>query len=164
MAPSLLICFLLAQSLMGLALASGKVRILVQPNSDLLSETPDSSLAFKLNRKLGSHNLDHMEQSISLVVPPVHGLSIAPNSQQEQDGMHGSSGSGENASSVPKSEEEMDIAPVQQQEVHHHHHSVDKSVAGGGVILGGLATTFLVAIFCYIRATGRDKPETISKV
>ncbi|CAN1770133.1 hypothetical protein LINPERHAP1_LOCUS11515 [Linum perenne] len=149
MAPSLLICFLLAQSLMGLALATEKVRTLVQPNSDLLSETPASSLDFKLNRKLGSHNLDH-------VVPPVHGLSIAPNSQQEQDGMHGSSGSG--------SEEEMDIAPVQQQEVHHHHHSVDKSVAGGGVILGGLATTFLVAIFCYIRATGRDKPETISKV
>ncbi|CAN1770135.1 hypothetical protein LINPERHAP1_LOCUS11515 [Linum perenne] len=130
MAPSLLICFLLAQSLMGLALATEKVRTLVQPNSDLLSETPAST----------------------------------PNSQQEQDGMHGSSGSGENASSVPKSEEEMDIAPVQQQEVHHHHHSVDKSVAGGGVILGGLATTFLVAIFCYIRATGRDKPETISKV
>ncbi|XP_011077620.1 uncharacterized protein LOC105161584 [Sesamum indicum] len=37
---------------------------------------------------------------------------------------------------------------------HHHHHSIDKSVAGGGVILGGLATTFLVAVFCYIRATG----------
>lgn len=36
------------------------------------------------------------------------------------------------------------------------HHSVDKSVAGGGVILGGLATTFLVAIFCYIRATRRS--------
>uniref|UniRef100_A0A7N0U5Q9 Uncharacterized protein n=1 Tax=Kalanchoe fedtschenkoi TaxID=63787 RepID=A0A7N0U5Q9_KALFE len=32
---------------------------------------------------------------------------------------------------------------------------VDTSVAGGGVILGGLATTFLVAIFCYIRATKR---------
>ena len=41
-----------------------------------------------------------------------------------------------------------------------HHHSMDKSVAGGGVILGGLATTFLVAVFCYIRATGRHRPET----
>ncbi|XAR68891.1 hypothetical protein NMG60_11000295 [Bertholletia excelsa] len=40
-----------------------------------------------------------------------------------------------------------------------HHHSLDKSVAGGGVILGGLATTFLVAVFCYIRATGRKNAE-----
>lgn len=39
----------------------------------------------------------------------------------------------------------------------HHHRSVDKSVAGGGVILGGLATTFLVVIGCYIRATRRHK-------
>lgn len=43
-----------------------------------------------------------------------------------------------------------------------HHSSVDKSVAGGGVILGGLAMTFLVAVFCYIRATGRHKSEAAS--
>ncbi|KAI4302692.1 hypothetical protein MLD38_038411 [Melastoma candidum] len=42
----------------------------------------------------------------------------------------------------------------------HHHKKVDKSVAGGGVILGGLGTTFLVAVFCYIRATRRHKAET----
>ncbi|CAN0926468.1 hypothetical protein LINGRAHAP2_LOCUS35360 [Linum grandiflorum] len=163
MAQSLIMCFLLVESLMGLALASEKVQTLVQPNSDLPSETlATSGLAFKLVRKLGNH----MEQSVSLVAPPIHGLSIAPSSQQEHEGVHGgdgsSTGSRENASS-----HEMDIAPGQQQEVHqehHHHHSMDKSVAGGGVILGGLATTFLVAIFCYIRATGRDKPDTISKV
>ncbi|KAE8666212.1 Copper ion transmembrane transporter [Hibiscus syriacus] len=40
------------------------------------------------------------------------------------------------------------------------HRSVDKSVAGGGVILGGLATTFLVAVFCYIKTTGRHESET----
>ncbi|KAL4296915.1 hypothetical protein GQ457_12G009900 [Hibiscus cannabinus] len=40
------------------------------------------------------------------------------------------------------------------------HHSTDKSIAGGGVILGGLATTFLVAVFCYIKATGRHKSES----
>ncbi|KAB2098364.1 hypothetical protein ES319_A01G233800v1 [Gossypium barbadense] len=39
----------------------------------------------------------------------------------------------------------------------HQHHSMDKSIAGGGVILGGLATTFLVAVFCYVRATRRHK-------
>lgn len=43
---------------------------------------------------------------------------------------------------------------------HDSHHSVDKSIAGGGVILGGLATTFLVAVICYIRATRRHKAET----
>ncbi|KAF5737195.1 hypothetical protein HS088_TW13G00073 [Tripterygium wilfordii] len=40
------------------------------------------------------------------------------------------------------------------------HHSIDKSIAGGGVILGGLGTTFFVAVFCYIRATRRPKAET----
>ncbi|MED6110266.1 hypothetical protein PIB30_041377 [Stylosanthes scabra] len=40
-----------------------------------------------------------------------------------------------------------------------HHHAFDNSVAGGGVILGGLATTFLVSIFCYIKATGRKKSD-----
>ncbi|XP_010543892.1 PREDICTED: uncharacterized protein LOC104816660 [Tarenaya hassleriana] len=46
-------------------------------------------------------------------------------------------------------------APAEEAEVRrsHHHSTVDRSVAGGGVILGGLATTFLVAVFCYIRAT-----------
>lgn len=41
----------------------------------------------------------------------------------------------------------------------HHHSTVDRSVAGGGVILGGLATTFLVVVFCYIRATRKHKPN-----
>ncbi|KAL7133879.1 hypothetical protein ABFS83_12G169800 [Erythranthe nasuta] len=45
---------------------------------------------------------------------------------------------------------------------HHNHHGVDKSIAGGGVILGGLATTFLVAVFCYIRATRRKNAEPAS--
>ncbi|AAF14026.1 hypothetical protein AtNW77_Chr3g0164511 [Arabidopsis thaliana] len=41
----------------------------------------------------------------------------------------------------------------------HHHSTVERSVAGGGVILGGLATTFLVVVFCYIRATRKHKPN-----
>ncbi|KAL5072996.1 hypothetical protein RYX36_011980 [Vicia faba] len=40
------------------------------------------------------------------------------------------------------------------------HHSFDKSIAGGGVILGGLATTFLVVVYCYIRATSKHKLDT----
>lgn len=53
-----------------------------------------------------------------------------------------------------------EAAPAGQEEeikTTHHRRSFDKSVAGGGVILGGLATTFLVAIFCYIRATRRRR-------
>ncbi|KAF7825612.1 hypothetical protein G2W53_016776 [Senna tora] len=42
----------------------------------------------------------------------------------------------------------------------HHHHSFDRSMAAGGVIVGGLATAFMVAVFCYIRATRRFKAET----
>ncbi|KAL4321841.1 hypothetical protein AHAS_Ahas14G0150800 [Arachis hypogaea] len=42
----------------------------------------------------------------------------------------------------------------------HHHHSFDKSIAGACVILGGLATTFLVAVFCYVRATRNHKQHT----
>lgn len=41
-----------------------------------------------------------------------------------------------------------------------HRKKVDKSVAGGGIILGGLGTIFLVAVFCYIRATRRHKVQT----
>ncbi|KAG9138632.1 hypothetical protein Leryth_020484 [Lithospermum erythrorhizon] len=45
--------------------------------------------------------------------------------------------------------------------VHHHHRRwIDKSSTGGGVILCGLATTFLGAIVCYIRAT-RRKNNTV---
>lgn len=51
---------------------------------------------------------------------------------------------------------------IQLENNHEHHKSRDKSIAGGGVILGGFATTFLVAIICYIRATRRQKAEVNS--
>lgn len=43
-------------------------------------------------------------------------------------------------------------------EVEEHHRS-NASVAGGGVILGGLATAVLAAVFCYIRVTRRRPPQ-----
>ncbi|KAI9073845.1 hypothetical protein K1719_044197 [Acacia pycnantha] len=43
-----------------------------------------------------------------------------------------------------------------------HHRSFDGSIAAGVVILGGLATTFLVAVFFYIRASGRSKPQQLA--
>ncbi|KAG9454321.1 hypothetical protein H6P81_007225 [Aristolochia fimbriata] len=45
-----------------------------------------------------------------------------------------------------------------------HHHSVDKSVVGGGVILGGLATMILAAVFWYIRITRRQTEKPVSPV
>ncbi|KAL0328068.1 UNVERIFIED_CONTAM: hypothetical protein Scaly_2239400 [Sesamum calycinum] len=35
------------------------------------------------------------------------------------------------------------------------HRSLDRSVAGGGVIVGGLVTATLAAVYCYIRVTRR---------
>ncbi|KAI3474148.1 hypothetical protein Pfo_028936 [Paulownia fortunei] len=64
--------------------------------------------------------------------------------------------------SSPSPSEEDSGAVAQEQVMKNnlrHHRSIDKSVAGGGVILGGLVTVFLVAVFCYIRATGRKNVE-----
>ncbi|KAL7136382.1 hypothetical protein ABFS83_10G026100 [Erythranthe nasuta] len=44
----------------------------------------------------------------------------------------------------------------------HHHSSIRKSVVGGGVILGVLAAVFVVAVLCYIRATGKKYVEPCS--
>lgn len=63
------------------------------------------------------------------------------------------------AQAVPETEDNVSIL---EQKIHLKHHHVDRSVAGGGVILGGLATTFLVAVFCYIRATARHKKTEIT--
>lgn len=41
---------------------------------------------------------------------------------------------------------------------HRQHRAFDKSFAGGEVILGGLATAILAAVFCYIRVT-RERVE-----
>lgn len=69
----------------------------------------------------------------------------------------------ESASSAEVSASGEEIAPAGQEEEmeanHHRRHPIDRSVAGGGVIVGGLATAFLVAVFCYIQATRRKSAE-----
>ncbi|KAG9454322.1 hypothetical protein H6P81_007226 [Aristolochia fimbriata] len=40
-----------------------------------------------------------------------------------------------------------------------HKRSSEESVAGGGVIIGGLATAILAAVFCYIRVTRKKQSE-----
>ncbi|CAI0471188.1 unnamed protein product [Linum tenue] len=129
MAGSLLMCLILVEALVGLAMASEKnVQTLVQSNSVGAPST---------NRKLGNH-----------------GPSMAPS--YDQEGERSAHGIGSSSSSGGETSPVFDLE-------HRHHRSVDKSVAGGGVILGGLATMFLLAVFCYIRATGRDhKSETSS--
>lgn len=41
-----------------------------------------------------------------------------------------------------------------------HHKAFDKSIAGGEIILGGLATAILAAVFCYIRVTRQRVEES----
>lgn len=58
-----------------------------------------------------------------------------------------------------RKEEAAEETVMERNHHHHHHSSVHKSVVGGGVILGCLAAVFLLAVFCYIRATGRKNVE-----
>lgn len=74
--------------------------------------------------------------------------------------------SGSSPSLSPEGSTNSEASNEQEEEFYlkkHHNRSLDKSVAGGGVILGGLATVFMVAVFCYVRATRRSKrdPESI---
>lgn len=121
---------------MGLAMANGKTHI-QSSSSTLLPSPPAPSPADEATmiRKLGKHQ----PKMTKFSDPP----ALSPSKETT---------SSEQTPMVAVTEENFSI------EIHHRkpHHSVDKSVAGGGVILGGLATTFLVAIFCYIRATKRS--------
>ncbi|KAI6698352.1 hypothetical protein NL676_018471 [Syzygium grande] len=109
--------------------------------------------------------------------PAVHGatLTTAQEMMNRKFGRHqmglemGFRGPSSSPSQAPawSNASSSDLSPpsLVEKELHlakQHHSSVDKSVAGGGVILGGLAMTFLVAVFCYIRATGRHKSEAAS--
>ena len=97
---------------------------------------PPTSAESPSLRKLGKH------QSTAIAFSsPIE----APRSEMKVQGTSAASG-GESGNAVQLGN-------------HDHHKSRDKSIAGGGVILGGLATTFLVAIICYIRATRRQKSE-----
>ncbi|PIN02256.1 hypothetical protein CDL12_25231 [Handroanthus impetiginosus] len=98
----------------------------------ILAEVP-------MGRKLGSHNF--------------HNKITAPSpspSRSEADHKLEENGGG--------AQEQEQVIKIK----HHHHRSIDKSVAGGGVILGGLVTLFLVALFCYIRATRRKDLQPVS--
>jgi hypothetical protein len=168
MAQFLLLCLVLADAVVGLAMTSEKVQTMVQSSSASSSypqaPTQNSYEAqAPMIRKLGKHHHHKMVQSF---VAPRLSPSIAP--PQAQENVHSTKGTSSldqtRSSSEHSNTDHEESVSIQVQDIHlpSHHHSVDRSVAGGGVILGGLATTFLVAVFCYIRASGRHKADTTS--
>ncbi|KAJ6755842.1 F3L24.15 PROTEIN [Salix purpurea] len=157
----LLLCLALADAFLGLAMASEKVQTMVQ--SSTASSSPQQAPTQNLYdaqapmiRRLGKH---HHQKMVQTVVAPGLSPSLAPH--QAPENVHSKRETSPlyqtKSSSEASSAEESVSIQVQATHLPNHHHSADKSIAGGGVILGGLATTFLVAVFCYIRATGRHK-------
>ncbi|KAK9290832.1 hypothetical protein L1049_009010 [Liquidambar formosana] len=153
MAHFLLLCLIPFHAFVVLAMANEKVQTMVEPNvapSPSNGERLDMAQA-PVIRKLGKH----YPKVVKSFGAPCSSPSQAPNVHS----VEAISSSDQTAAVETKSD---GYGIVQGQEVHlkvPHHHSMDKSVAGGGVILGGLATTFLVAVFCYIRATGRGNTD-----
>ncbi|KAK6919449.1 hypothetical protein RJ641_015353 [Dillenia turbinata] len=63
--------------------------------------------------------------------------------------------------STSSGEDESAVAEAPKVEIRRlEKHRSDKSVAGGGVIIGGLATAILAAVFCYIRVTRPRKNDS----
>ncbi|GMP85578.1 hypothetical protein CsSME_00038675 [Camellia sinensis var. sinensis] len=102
------------------------------------------NLPYPSPRKLGNHHVNVMMSSVAPCLSP----SRAPESEAVNS-----------VKEVSASDQVTWFIPGQQVRIEKQHRSIDRSVAGGGVILGGLATTFLVAVFCYIRATGKKNAE-----
>jgi hypothetical protein len=162
MAQFLLLCLILTYAFFVLALASEKV----QPNrsSSSNSPAPNPSNGEKLynaqapiTRKLGKHQ-PKVVNSYGAPGPSPSGVP------QTVEKMHSVEESSSSIQTNPIEQNNEDNGSGEGQGIlpRKRHHSVDKSVAGGGVILGGLATTFLMAVVCYIRATRRHKAVTVA--
>ncbi|PPE00325.1 hypothetical protein GOBAR_DD02636 [Gossypium barbadense] len=147
MAQLLLLCFFLINAFV--AMAASENAPAPAPGEPYKAEAPTI-------RKLGKHQLLKTFDNA-----PASSPSQAPHTKKNMHPTVGSPSADHTAAiTEPNKEENVSVEGEAIHLQNHHHHSMDKSVAGGGVILGGLATTFLVAVFCYIRATGRHKPET----
>ncbi|GFY83687.1 hypothetical protein Acr_03g0004610 [Actinidia rufa] len=142
MAQFLVLFLILADAFVLLATASVPVGTIVNPNTLSPSKTPSPSPS--PIRKLGKHHV----QGVNSAVAPC----LSPSEAPETENLH-------TQEELSASDQEIGILHSQQVLIKKHHHSIDKSVAGGGIILGGLAATFLVAVFRYIRATGRKNAE-----
>lgn len=146
---------------MSLTMATNQPQIIFQslsaPSPNPLAQSPHSGQRThttepSIGRKLGKHQHNQIRGTTSPAP------SEAPQSEKK---MHSTIPSHQRTSIEPHDETVLGLDG----KIHllkQHHHSFDKSIAGAGVILGGLATTFLVSVFCYIRATGRNKLDTIA--
>ncbi|ESW05979.1 hypothetical protein PHAVU_010G009300 [Phaseolus vulgaris] len=164
MAKFLFLCFLLANTLLNLTNATNQPQIMFQSTSTSSSKSPSESPCGQrsntsepsIGRKLGKHQHNEIRSSDTKSPTP----SEAPKSENSSSeggiipSHERTSVEGEDGTVLGSHHGEMHLTKQQ------HHHSFDKSIAGAGVILGGLATTFLVSVFCYIKATGRNKLET----
>ncbi|QCE04170.1 hypothetical protein DEO72_LG8g2203 [Vigna unguiculata] len=162
MAKFLFLCFCLANTLLSITNAANQPQIIFQSISTSSSNPPAQSPGDQrsetlepFGRKLGKHQRNEIRSYDTRSPTP----SEAPKSENK---MHsGSEGSINERSSIEP--ENGGVLGSHHGQIHltkQQHHSFDKSIAGAGVILGGLATTFLVSVFCYIRATERNKLET----
>ncbi|CAK9170561.1 unnamed protein product [Ilex paraguariensis] len=143
----LLLCLILADAFVILATANETVHAMVEPDMAYSSNppVPSPSSTGKLVtaeapviRKLGKHQQRIVKP---FAAAPNLSPSEAPQSEENLQSANEVSSSGG---------QEIQLKKLQ-------HHPIDKSIAGGGVILGGLAATFLVAVFRYIRATGTGR-------
>ncbi|XVE76455.1 hypothetical protein DITRI_Ditri12bG0174200 [Diplodiscus trichospermus] len=154
-------CFLLCLILINafVAVASENAQTKLLSSSANLQQAPAPYKAEPPTiRKLGRHQPKVVK---TLGGAPASSPSQAPQTENNTH-LTGGSPSADHTGPATIEANNGENVSVGGQEIHllKHHHSTDKSIAGGGVILGGLATTFLVAVFCYIRATGRHKSET----
>ncbi|XVE96949.1 hypothetical protein REPUB_Repub02eG0268400 [Reevesia pubescens] len=146
-------CFLLC-----LVLVNAFV-IVASENAQTKLQYPPAPAPYKAEaptiRKLGKHQPKVVKTFGSA---PASSPSQAPQTEKNRMNPTGESPSTDQTAAITEPTNGENVS-VEGQTIHQqkHHHSLDKSVAGGGVILGGLATTFLVAVFCYIRATARHK-------
>ncbi|KAJ1411219.1 hypothetical protein SESBI_21260 [Sesbania bispinosa] len=166
MAQFLFLCLLIANTLLGQAIATNKPQINFQsistPSSNPPAQSPSSGqITYAAEPSIGRKLGKHQHKQVSTSGTPSPSPSEAPKSEDIHSSSEGSIPSHQRTSVEPH-----DDVLGSQGQVHllkQHHHSFDKSIAGGGVILGGLATTFLVSVYCYIRATGRHKLETTAQ-
>ncbi|XP_062165871.1 uncharacterized protein LOC133872387 [Alnus glutinosa] len=161
MAQFLLFCMILANVFAVLTVPSAKAQTMAPASSPSSNGENLHNGEAPMVRKLGKHQ---SKVVVSSYGAPGLSPSEAPETKEKRQSVEEAAGTSsiqtdpiESSNGENGGVQEQGILPRRQ-----HHHSVDKSVAGGGVILGGLATTFLVAVFCYIRATGRRKPETVA--
>ncbi|OMO66456.1 hypothetical protein CCACVL1_21144 [Corchorus capsularis] len=149
MAQVFLLCLILVNVFVAMASETAQTHQNAQAPAPYKAEAPPSI------RKLGKHHAKVVKNIGG--EPPATSPSEAPQAEKENHPKDHF----EAIAAEPNNGEHVNVkGQAVHLEKHHHNNSFDKSMAGGGVILGGLATTFLVAVFCYIRATGRHKSSS----